>query len=287
VLDHQGRLALDIITARAAFAEELRFVAHVRSQRLIAAFASVPRENFLGPPPWQVFDLADGYWEAPADDETAAYHNVLFAIDAARALNNGHPEFWARLLDKIDIRAGERLFHVGAGTGYYTSIMAELTEPAGRVIAAEIDPDLAARARESLRWQSQIEVVTADGAAFDPGMVDVIVVNAGATHPMPHWLDSLMPGGRMLLPLTTDAGSGTVFRIERVADRYDAAAVSGVVIYPCAGARDGRAARNLSRSLAEGGQRSVRSLRRDSHAKDPSCWLHGDGFCLSTHPSGA
>jgi protein-L-isoaspartate(D-aspartate) O-methyltransferase len=275
---------MDIPTARAAYAKELRYVAHVQSDRLIAAFATVPREQFLGDPPWQVAKLTGGYWPAPADDPTAAYHNVLFAIDPARQLNNGHPEFWARLLDKIDIRAGERVWHIGAGTGYYTAIMAELVAPGGSVVAVEIDPALADRARANLASHPQVDVVTADGAAFDPGMVDVIVVNAGATHPQKLWLESLMPGGRMLLPLTTEAGSGTVFRIERLQqpEQYAAAAVSGVMIYPCAGARDERAARALSRSLGEGGQRFVRALRCDPHAKEQSCWLHGDGFCLTT-----
>jgi protein-L-isoaspartate(D-aspartate) O-methyltransferase len=31
--------------------------------------------------------------------------------------------------------------------------------------------------------------------------VNAIYVNAGATHPMPLWLDSLMLGGRLIFPL--------------------------------------------------------------------------------------
>jgi protein-L-isoaspartate(D-aspartate) O-methyltransferase len=162
---------VDIDTARRAFAEELRYVAHVRSDRVIAAFATVPRECFLGARPWQVFDHADGYWEVPGDDSSAACHNVLFAIDAARELNNGQPEFWARLLDKLDIRAGDKVCHVGAGLGYYTAIIAEL---AGAVVAVEIDPGLAEHARANLASRANVQVIAADGALFDPGPVDVI-----------------------------------------------------------------------------------------------------------------
>jgi protein-L-isoaspartate(D-aspartate) O-methyltransferase len=275
---------LDIKTARSAFAEELRYVGHVRSDRVIEAFAAVPREHFLGERPWQAFDLTDGYWEVPGDDPRSAYHNVLFAIDAARGLNNGHPEFWARLLDKLDIRAGDRLYHLGAGVGYYTAILAELVGPSGTVVAVEIDPTLAERARSNLASRANVQIVTADGAVFDPGPVDVIVVNAGATHPMPIWLAALMPGGRMLLPLTAEGDRGTVFRIERLAEpgTYRAAAVSGVVIYPCAGARTPEAARRLARSLGEGGQCFVRALLLETHPQGETCWLHGDGYCLST-----
>jgi protein-L-isoaspartate(D-aspartate) O-methyltransferase len=155
---------VDIATARKAFAEELRYVAHVRSDRVIAAFATVPRERFLGAPPWQVYDFADGYWDVPGDDPMAAYHNVLFAIDAARELNNGHPEFWARLLDKLDVRAGDRVFHVGAGLGYYTAIMAELVGADGAVVAVEVDEALATRARNNLASCPNVQVIAADGA---------------------------------------------------------------------------------------------------------------------------
>jgi protein-L-isoaspartate(D-aspartate) O-methyltransferase len=275
---------VDIDTARKAFANELRYAAHVRSDRVIAAFASVPREKFLGPPPWKIFDHTEGYWQVPTDDPTAACHNVLFAIDAARELNNGHPEFWARLLDKLEIRAGDKVFHVGAGLGYYTAIMAELAGADGAVIAAEIDPTLAEQARANLASRNNVRVIAADGAHFDPGPVDVIVVNAGATHPIPGWLAALLPGGRMLLPLTAEGGLGTVFRVERQStpNTFTAAAVSGVRIYPCTGARSAPSARLLARALADGGQRFVRSLRLDPHAREATCWLHGDGHCLST-----
>jgi protein-L-isoaspartate(D-aspartate) O-methyltransferase len=275
---------LNIDTARAAFAEELRFVAHVRSDRVVDAFATVERHRFLGERPWQIWDLEAGYWDVPGDDPCAAYHNVLFAIDAARELNNGHPEFWARLLDRLAIRAGDRVFHVGAGVGYYSAIMAELTGPDGAVIAAEIDPARAARARDNLAGRKHVAVVAGDGAGIDPGPADVIVVNAGVTYPLAAWLDALMPGGRLLVPLTGAGGRGTVFLIERGAEPGDylAAAISGVGIYPCASVRTVPTERALSRALGRGGQGFVRSLRCDAHPSDDTCWLHGDGYCLST-----
>ncbi len=277
---------MDIRTRREAFAEELRFVAHVQSDRLIEAFATVPREHFLGNRPWQVADLGGGYWEVPGNDPGAAYHNVLFAIDRGRELNNGHPEFWARLLDKLDIRAGDRVFHVGVGTGYYTAIMAELASPGGSVIAAEVDTELAGRARTNLARMANVEVMAVDGTSFDPGSVDVLVVNAGATHPVQAWLDALMPGGRLLLPLTAENRQGTVFRIERLSagPGYSASAVSGVSIYPCAGARTPSAAHLLARALGKGGQQFVRSLRLDPHDSGGTCWLHGQGYCFSIQP---
>ena len=61
-----------------------------------------------------------------------------------------------------------------------------------------------------------------------------------------------------------------------------------VAIYPFAGARDETNARRLDAALKEGDMASVRSLRREPHAEDETCWLHGEGWCLSRRePDGA
>jgi protein-L-isoaspartate(D-aspartate) O-methyltransferase len=278
-----------IEAARRAYAEELRFVAAIRSEALVRAFATVPRERFLGPGPWLVARLATGeYWQTPDADPVQLYHNVLFAIDAARGLNNGHPEFLATLLESVGIRAGDAVLHIGAGLGYYTAIQAELAGPAGQVTALEIDPELAARAATHLADRPNVAVIAGDGAAHRPAPADVIVVNAGATHPLPAWLDALKPGGRILLPLTTDRGHGIVLRIRRAVEGgLAASAISEVRIYPCAGARKPLIEKSLVQALGGGGQRFIRSLRRDEHAPAETCWLHGHGFCLSTEPPGA
>jgi protein-L-isoaspartate(D-aspartate) O-methyltransferase len=43
-----------IQAVRQWFAEELRFVSNVRSPAVVKAFATVPRERFVGPGPWRV-----------------------------------------------------------------------------------------------------------------------------------------------------------------------------------------------------------------------------------------
>jgi protein-L-isoaspartate(D-aspartate) O-methyltransferase len=273
-----------IRTARRFYAEELRFAAHVTDPAVIAAFATVPRERFLGPGPWQVFDMtARAYWPTPDADPRHLYHNILIGIDPARGLNNGQPEFWARLLDQAGIRAGETVFHVGAGTGYYTAILAAIVGAEGHVIAAEVDPDLAARAAANLAPDPSVEVVAADGAAFDPGGVDVIVVNAGATRPARAWLDALKPGGRLILPLTGARNQGFVLRLDHDAGarRHPARMLSFTAIYACAGARDEQGEAALTQALAAGAPQAIRSVRLDRHAPIETCWCHQDGFCLS------
>jgi len=47
------------------------------------------------------------------------------------------------------------------------------------------------------------------------------------------------------------------------------------------GARDADVGQRLDAALASNRGTSVRSLRRDRHAEDSSCWLHGEAWCLS------
>ena len=75
---------IDLETARRWYAEGLRFQAPAQSDAVIAAFARVPREAFLGPPPWRL--LAGGRDHGPmeTDDPRQLYHDILVAIDPAR-----------------------------------------------------------------------------------------------------------------------------------------------------------------------------------------------------------
>ena len=51
----------------------------------------------------------------PDADPRHLYRNALFAIDESRLLNNGEPAGLARWFDALDLRAGERVVHVGCG----------------------------------------------------------------------------------------------------------------------------------------------------------------------------
>lgn len=290
----EGRVTDDeVAAARRRFAEELRYVARVRSPAVVAAFAAVPRERFLGPGPWRVLSpmaMAEGYWTTGDDDPRHLYHDVLVAIDERRRLNNGQPSLWAFLYDRLGPLAGAHVVHVGAGTGYYSAVLAELVGRGGRVTALEVDPDLAARAGANLAdaWP-QAEVVAADGFAFRPGRpADAIVVNAGVSHLSPAWLDALAPGGgRLLVPLTAGRRRGGFLLITRPAGasrRHPARFAGPTRIIPCVGGRDPGAEARLEAALAGSGLDSVRSLRRDPEPPDATCWLAGDGWWLSTAP---
>ena len=280
----------DLDAIRRRYAEEIRAASGLRSKALVAAFATVPREHFLGPGPWLIQGPGPGgggYQATPDDDPAHLYRDILVAIDPARRLNNGRPSYLASCLDHLELREGDRVLHVGCGVGYYTAVIAEVVGPSGRVTGVEVDAGLASRARENLSHLAQVEVAQADGGEYDPGPCDAIFVNAGATHPRAVWLDSLRPGGRLIVFLTAasdddGAGRGGALKVRREGHGYAARFHSSVSVFHCVGARDEGLNGRLREAMRRGGWRAVRSLRRERHDEVGSCWLHGDGFCLST-----
>jgi protein-L-isoaspartate(D-aspartate) O-methyltransferase len=277
--------------ARRHYAEELRFTAKLGSRAVIDAFATVPRERFFGPGPWRLLSpMALGeYWTTEDADPRDLYHDVLIAIDEERRLNNGQPSLWARMYDNLDLRDGVHVVHVGAGTGYFSAILAEIVGRAGRVTAIEIDPALAAKASSNLDEWPQATVIAADGFAFRPDRpADAIIVNAGVTHLSSAWLDTLSAeGGRLLVPLTNAEWWGCFVIITRLGtnpDSYRAKFAGRVGVIPCVGGRNPAAEERLKAALARGDFTAIRSLRRAPEEPDDTCWLAGEGWWISTAP---
>ena len=214
------------------------------------------------------------------------------ALDPGRNLYNGAPGTLLAWIDALDLREGDRVFHIGGGAGYYTAILARTVGPAGRVVMAEVDETLGNRARQLLSDLDNVEVIAGDGGLHDPGVCDAILVNAGATHPAPLWLDRLAPGGRLLVPLTFEfpnshLGKGALLKIARQGSGFAAAFLAGaapVIVYSCVGVRSPELNERLLTAYTTEAQRlgEVRSLRRDSHAPDDACWVHAEALCLST-----
>jgi protein-L-isoaspartate(D-aspartate) O-methyltransferase len=231
------------------------------------------------------------YWTTEDTDPRHLYHDVLIAIDEERRLNNGQPSLWARMYDQLGLSHGDHVVHVGAGTGYYSAILAEIVGRTGRVTAIEIDPALAARPRRiSLRAghrrQSSQLTVSLSNPTGRPG---AIVVNAGVTHLSSVWLDALAAeNGRLLVPLTNaDRWGGFLMITRRGADpdRYAARFAGRVGIIPCAGGRDPAAEERLGAARAKSDFTAIRSLRRAPDEPDHTCWLAGEGWWLSTAPA--
>lgn len=281
---------LSLEDCRRFYAEEIQFSTNLTSTPLVEAFATVPREKFLGPGPWSVAspNMLSGttqYRLTPDADPRRVYHNVLMALDPSRDLNNGHPGSLATFINALALAPGDRVYHLGCGVGYYTAIIGEIVGAGGTVVASEVHPDLGPLAQKYLDDRPNVIVHLGDGAEFDPGESDAILVNAGVTHPLPRWLDRLSVGGRLVLPITVSVrpnlGHGFMVKITREADGYTAKAFSPVGIYSCTSARDPQLEPLLAQAMAKGMLMKVRSLRRDPHESGADCAIHGSEVCFN------
>jgi protein-L-isoaspartate(D-aspartate) O-methyltransferase len=281
-----GGVADGLAKRRQAYAAEIMRRAGVRDPRIEAAFAAVPREDFAGPPPWRI-GSGGLFGLASSDDPARLYEDVLVGIDAKRGINNGQPSLHAQSIDALGVREGETVVQIGAGAGDYTAILARLVGHAGKVIAYEIEPDIAERAKGNLACYPQVEVRTRSGVEELP-KADCIYVNCAASHPPPAWLDALKVGGRLLFPLQAERSTGAMLLLARPAqgDAWPARLLSGVVFIACEGAQDPSMGRKLDEAFRRGGAERVRSLRFGSGER-ASDWLRGPGWALSTEPADA
>ena len=130
----------------------------VLDERVLDALDRVPRERFVPP----------------------AYLSLAFA-DIDIPIGDGQhmlaPKLVGRLLQAVAVQPGERALEIGTGTGYLAACLAHL---GARLLSLEIDPGLAAEARERLSAHGfgQVEVRVADGLAgpVEGGSFYVMVV---------------------------------------------------------------------------------------------------------------
>jgi protein-L-isoaspartate(D-aspartate) O-methyltransferase len=249
---------------------------------LEAAFAATPREKFVGPPPWRVFTRS-GYIETRSSDPSFLYQDVVVSLGVEGSLNNGQPTLHAFCIASLALKKGDRVVQVGAGSGYYTAILAQLVGETGAVEAFEIHPELAQRARDNLAEFPQVTVHARSGAEAPLPACDLLYVNAGASEPLPVWLDALNTNGRLLFPLAPGAGVGGMLLItKREDDSFAARFLSQAQFVPCVGAQDEEASHKLAEAFRNPNWNKVQSLHRDD-SPDQSCWYAGKGWWLSTN----
>ncbi|WP_243375344.1 protein-L-isoaspartate O-methyltransferase family protein [Microvirga solisilvae] len=241
-------------TYRSNYAEQIARLTDLRDRRIEHAFAAVPRENFLPPPPWTTISAGI---TTTTRDVAAIYDNVLVAIDRERGINNGEPALHAAWLDAVSPQPGETVVHVGAGTGYYTAILSRLVEPSGRVEAYEYETDLAETAARNLGSYSNVALHA--GSAFGRVLLpaDVIYVNAGVLAPDAEWLKALKNGGRLIFPWQPHKGWGPAMLIERLPGGFGASPLMTVGFISCSGTSENL---SIAKLPSEDDLASVRSI---------------------------
>jgi protein-L-isoaspartate(D-aspartate) O-methyltransferase len=271
----------DTAEARRFYASLLASRAGAADPRIAQAFATVPREDFLGPGPWPVV-AGNGIVMTPSTDPAYIYRNALVALDPDKGINNGEPLLHMMWMAKAAPQPGETVCHIGAGSGYYSALLSLLVSPGGTVTAIEIEPGLAARAARNLAPYANVKATHGDAVTLDLLDSDVIYVNAGVAAPPPAWLEALRPGGRLIFPWRPTERIALAVLVRRTDEGFACEAFMRSWFIPCAGAAEaGKAALLPTRETAV----KIRSLwPRTGREPDGSAVAIFDDVWFSSEP---
>jgi len=268
-----------------------------------AAFARVPRHEFLPPGPWEI---AEAPGKTLSNDPALVYHDMAMGLVPEQGIPTGQPSLHARCMAACAPKPGDRVVQIGVGAGYYTAILAELVGPTGQVLGFEIDRALALQASGNLAaWPwARVEPTSGVDAAFEAA--DVIYVNAGVEKPPRSWFERLRPQGRLVLPLAPDPSraelrapgrveyqrsapalsppGGGMFLVQEQgwAEEFSVEFLCRVRFVPCIAARDEATRPRLLQAFGTERCAEVRSLRLWPQKPDQTAWFVGSGFWLST-----
>jgi protein-L-isoaspartate(D-aspartate) O-methyltransferase len=199
-----------------------RLVAKMESQgikdpRVLRAVTTVPRHRFV-----------------PEAVVQRAYEDCALPIGHGQTISQ--PSLQALYLQTLKIGPDDRVLEVGAGSGYLTALLAELSS---NVYAVERIPELTQRARDVLDalGYGNVALVTKDGttgwAKYAP--YDAILVGAAAPSVPDALVEQLKPGGRLLIPVG-DRHHQELTLVRREADGgTEEETVTGCVFVPLIG----------------------------------------------------
>lgn len=152
-----------------------------------AAFEAVPRADYL-----PVAERSRAGFDGP--------------IPIGHGSTNSQPRTVADMLRLLEVRRGDRVLDVGAGSGWTTALLAHLTGPDGRVVGVELEAEVAQwgaanLARSGPPWASLEPATPGVLGAPSEAPYDRILVSADARSLPAALVGQLADDGRMVVPV--------------------------------------------------------------------------------------
>jgi len=155
----------------------------ISDSRVLDAMRRVPRHLFV-----------------PEDDRASAYSDSPLSIGYGQTISQ--PYIVAFMSQALQLQKEHRVLEIGTGSGYQAAVLAEL---AGDVFSIEIVPQLADRAKETLRQlgYKNVQVRAGNGYAGWPehAPFDRIIVTAAPDEVPPALVEQLKIDGLMAIPV--------------------------------------------------------------------------------------
>jgi len=145
------------------------------------ALSDIPRENFV---PEEYLSLVFADIEIPL-------------VGGAKMFS---PKIEGRILDSLDIQGHETVLEIGTGSGYFTSVLAKLSQS---VVTIELDEQLSESAQNKIKELNlnNITFINDDALAynFDNEQYDTIVVGCALPNKNENFFRLLKPGGKLFM----------------------------------------------------------------------------------------
>jgi len=158
----------------------------LRSQNIIDAFLKIDRKDFV-----------------PEDLKGQAHEDYPLPIGKGQTISQ--PTVVAFMLEILNLKAGDRVMDVGAGSGWQTALLAEIVGKEGKVYAVEVIPELCAQAQKNLAWYNFKNVKffcqNARKGLPQASPFDGIIAGASGEEIPLAWKRQLKVGGRIVAPV--------------------------------------------------------------------------------------
>ena len=155
----------------------------IKDDRVLAAMAKVPREEFV-----------------PADERGDAYQDGPLPIGYDQTISQ--PYIVAFMTEQLRLRPSDRLLEIGSGSGYQAAVLAELVTD---VYTIEIVEPLAKTAEATLQrlGYKNVHLRVGDGYQGWPeeAPFDAIIVTCAPDKVPSPLVDQLKDDGRMVIPV--------------------------------------------------------------------------------------
>jgi protein-L-isoaspartate(D-aspartate) O-methyltransferase len=154
----------------------------IRDPRVLEAFESVPREEFV-----------------PPEYRSQAYDDCALPLSQGQTISQ--PYIVALMTEALALDGDECVLEIGTGSGYQAAILSRLCR---RVVTVERLPELSAAARRVLEALGcdNVECLVGDGTLGVPedAPYEGIIVTAAAPRIPPPLYEQLAEGGRLAIP---------------------------------------------------------------------------------------
>ena len=230
----------------------------VRSENVLKAMRKVKREAFL-----------------PHELQEFAYEDSPLPIAEGQTISQ--PYIVALMAEALGLEGGEKVLEIGTGSGYAAAVLAEIARD---VYTVERIGPLAEKAAAALAEQGydNVHVLHGDGTRGWPehAPYDAIVVAAGGPKIPDSLRHQLKIGGRLVIPIGSDARAQELVRVTRVAeDDYRREDLADVRFVPLLGqegwqapAQERAPRRQAARAAAGASRRErCRSIRFDRNRR--------------------